>query len=139
MLLKICMQRRVTSEPAHQSYNIYGSDLINPSICLQLARLISICSDMQYIPGEGLSIWRFTSKLFRFRFNRLHIILGPGLVGCVRFRKKNKLSFTHEMIREFQSSHPGVLKLCTKWHRLPVFTTSRGFTMYLGESQVPDV
>ena len=28
-------------------------------------------------------------------------------MGCVRFRKKNKLSFTHEMIREFQSSNPG--------------------------------
>ena len=39
LIVPICMQRRVASEPVHQSYN----NLINPSICRQLIRLISTC------------------------------------------------------------------------------------------------
>ena len=43
-----------------------------PVVALGVTGLI--CLDLKLVPGEGLSIWRFTSKLFRFRIVSVVII-----------------------------------------------------------------
>ena len=50
------------------------SDIINLAIYVYIAVLGCVCGGgllncLNKCPGEGLSIWRFTSKLFRFRFS----------------------------------------------------------------------
>ena len=48
------------------------------------------------VPGEGLSIWRFTSKLFRFRFRTIRRMFDGG-VHCVFICKEDVYEFVYEL------------------------------------------
>ena len=92
------MQRRVASETAHQSYNY----LINPSICLQLARLIRTCS--QHVKHNTGTRSREGEE-------------------C-QIQKDHKNSVIHSGFDQRLSKFkPRSIESWTKCHRLPVFIT----------------
>ena len=97
------------------------------------ARVLSLPTISHTIwPDLTFNMLTVSNFVRQLPFNKLHIILGPWV------RKVNIACHScHELIREFQTLY--FKPSCTKCHRLPVVTTSRGFTMYLAEPQLPDV
>ena len=85
-----------------------------------LERYLSATMVLGYISGEGLSIWRFTSKLFRFRY--------PGLLGPNPFRPglnqifywdsgSGLLGHHSSLVRASGPSNPAVVRSSPEWGR----------------------